>query len=142
MEILIRDEQGLYSDHELLRGFARFALEEEGSPATTELSIALVGGEEMAGLNEKYLARQGSTDVLSFLMGEHAEEVFVLGDVVICPAEADRRGEQYGVDRGEEVLLALAHGILHLVGYDDQDEEANLEMDMRQRSLLEGWRNR
>jgi len=139
VEILIRDDQGLYDDHAGLRWLAGLTLEKEGSPVSTELSIALVSGEEMAELNEKYLEREGPTDVLSFYLGDQAGEAFVLGDVVVCPQEAVKRGGSYGVEPGEEVLLALVHGILHLMGYDDQDEEGNLEMDARQRALLKEW---
>ncbi len=96
----------------------------------------------MAELNEKYLRREGPTDVLSFYLGDQAEEAFVLGDVVVCPAEAGKRGGSYGVEAGEEVPLALVHGILHLMGYDDRDEEGNQEMDARQRALLKEWGER
>ena len=139
MEILIRGDQVYDLEHARLKELAQFILEQEGSPGDTELSIALVSGEEMAELNEKYLGRKGPTDVLSFFMGEQTEEAYILGDVIICPDEAMRRREQYEVEPGEEALLVMAHGILHLMGYDDEDEKANLEMDTRQRTLLKEW---
>lgn len=140
MEILILDEPGLRRDHETLVSLAGFVLESEGAPETTELSVALVGGEEMAGLNEKYLGRPGPTDVLSFYMGERSEDVFILGDVIVCPEEAAKRRESYGFGESDELLLVLTHGILHLMGYDDETEEDNRKMDERQRMLLATWK--
>jgi probable rRNA maturation factor len=142
VEILIRDDRGICPDPERLRSLAEYVLTKEGAPRETELSIALVNGEEMAELNEKYLARKGPTDVLSFLMQEQEEEAYILGDVIVCPDEAVNRREEYGVEPGDEVPLVLTHGILHLMGYDDEEEEANLEMDTRQRTLLKGWGER
>ena len=142
MEILILDERGICPDHAALRSLAEHVLAQEGAPPETELSIALVGGEEMAELNEKYLGREGPTDVLSFLMQEQEEEAYLLGDVIVCPDEVASRGDEYGVEPGSEVSLVLAHGILHLMGYDDEEEEAYLRMDKRQRELLQEWGER
>lgn len=142
MEILILDERGIWPEHEGLCSLAEHVLRQEGAPPGTELSIALVSGEEMAELNEKYLGRKGPTDVLSFLMQEQEEEAYLLGDVIICPDEVLRRGDEYGVEPGGEVPLVLTHGILHLMGYDDEEEEAHLKMDSRQRELLKEWGER
>ncbi len=74
----------------------------------------------------------GPTDVLSFPLDPRTSTrtgARVLGDVVICPAVAaveQARGPQ------RELRLLLVHGILHLLGYDHEDDGERAEMWARQ----------
>lgn len=105
------------------------------SHTNIEISILVTSEDEMASLNRTYRDEPMSTDVLSFPQLEDDEELtpesvsnsirnpageeipVLLGDVVLCPAEIRRRSAS-----GESFLHAfvrtLAHGILHLLGYD------------------------
>ena len=89
-----------------------------------ELGIAFVGLEEMQGLKREHLGIDEPTDVLSFPIdgrGEVPEGVpRALGDVVLCPEVV-----------GEEWQWPLAHGLLHLLGYDHGEE-----MEARERIHL------
>ena len=98
--------------------------------ADAELSIALVDDAAIAELNARYRDKPGPTDVLSFsqLEGDDAPgDGGLLGDVVISLDTARRqaRERRRGIDG--EVARLLVHGLLHLVGYDhEQDEEARV----------------
>ncbi len=140
MEVLINDEAGSPYPHGELEALSLFVLTAEGAPPGCELSVSLVSEDKMAELNGYYLEREGPTDVLSFPMGEEWDGSYILGDVIICPGEVERRKELYGVERGDESRLVLIHGILHLLGYGDEDEGENRRMDERQRELLSGWK--
>jgi probable rRNA maturation factor len=123
------NRQDLPADLEQLADLARRTLRAEGV-VDAELSISLVTEDEMAELHLRYLDEPGPTDVLSF---PQDQEPFpggsrILGDVVICPAVAARQS----VDLGSELRLLLVHGILHLLGYDHQDEEERRAMWDRQ----------
>ena len=126
--ILLDDRQDLPVDRDRLEDLARETLDAEGQ-THVELSVSLVDREEMADLHERYLGEPGPTDVLSFPQDDPParESIRMLGDVVICPAVA---AEQPGGE--SEVRLLLVHGILHLLGYDHQTEEARAEMWARQ----------
>jgi probable rRNA maturation factor len=89
-----------------------------------ELSLSFVTSEEMADLHATYMGEEGPTDVLSFRMDEEG----LLGDVVICPAEAARNNP----DVEAELRLLVAHGALHLLGYDHEEEEARRVMWAKQ----------
>jgi probable rRNA maturation factor len=89
-----------------------------------ELGIAFVGESEMRTLKRDYLGVDEVTDVLSFPIdgrGEVLEGVpRVLGDVVLCPQVV-----------GSEWRWPLAHGLLHLLGYEHGDE-----MEAREAAML------
>jgi len=94
-----------------------------------ELSVSFVGLDEMEDLHVRYLDEPGPTDVLSFPIDEEAGDgVRILGDVVICPSYAARNNP----DVGSEVRLLLVHGILHLLGYDHEDDVERADMWSRQ----------
>jgi probable rRNA maturation factor len=121
--VVLSDRQGLPADHEALADLARRTLDAEGA-GPVELSVSLVSAEEMADLHRRYLGDAEPTDVLSFTMDEDG----LLGDVVICPAVAERQRS----DLGAELRLLLVHGILHLLGYDHDAEDERRAMWERQ----------
>jgi probable rRNA maturation factor len=121
--VVLSDRQDLRTEHDSLTSLALRTLEGEGA-AGVELSVSLVTEDEMADLHQRYLGEPGSTDVLSFSMDEEG----LLGDVVICPAVAASQNP----DAEAEVRLLLVHGILHLLGYDHQEDEDRREMWRRQ----------
>jgi len=83
------------------------------------VNIILTDDESMADLNLKYRDRKGSTDVLSFPFDE---ENF-LGEIYISVDRARVQAAQWGVKFESELRRLLAHGLLHLLGYDHQRME-------------------
>lgn len=129
--VLISNRVGVFVDEARLVELARRTLKGEGLH-DVELSVSLVGEEEIAGLHERYTGEPDPTDVLSFPMGPGDVDetgTRVLGDVVIAPAVAARNNES---DPQAEIRLLLVHGILHLLGYDHERKEDRIEMWERQ----------
>jgi probable rRNA maturation factor len=121
--VVLSDRQDLPVDHQELTVLARDTLAAEGA-GPVELSVSFVATEEMADLNRRYLGDPDPTDVLSFTMDEDG----LLGDVVICPAMAAAQDR----DLAQELRLLLVHGILHLLGYDHDEDEERRAMWARQ----------
>jgi rRNA maturation RNase YbeY len=112
-------------DRALLEARARTLLRELGHQKS-ELSISLVGDDEMAELNGRFRADAAPTDVLSFslLEGEHAAfHGDLLGEVVIDVEVAARQASMIGHGLDAEMARLLIHGTLHLLGYDHQREK-------------------
>jgi len=122
---------------------AEFVLDREEAPVYAELSIAIVDLAEMTELNEKWRGKQGPTDVLSFecddLCAAEPEEPVTLGDVVIAPEVAEVQAEEYGHTVEQELNLLLVHGVLHLLGYDHEEDSDATAMQARERALLVAW---
>ena len=86
-----------------------------------ELSILLTGDAQIAVLNRVYRKKNRPTDVLAFAQreGEHADRSgSLLGDVVLSVETARRQAHARGVPLASELTMLLAHGLLHLVGWD------------------------
>ena len=118
---------------EELRTLARDTLRGEGVDRA-ELSLSFVGLEEIAELHERFMDEPGPTDVLSFPLDDVDEAkgpdgVRLLGDVVVAPAEAERNHPD---DPDRELRLLVVHGILHLLGYDHEEDGARTRMWERQ----------
>jgi probable rRNA maturation factor len=129
--ILVSNRQDLAVDADELAALARAVLVAEDASGA-ELSVSFVTDEEIAELHHRFMGEDGPTDVLSFPLDEDPDEdgSRMLGDVVIAPAYAAREGRQ-----GErELRLLLVHGILHLLGYDHEEEKERAEMWARQES--------
>ncbi len=129
--VLISDRQDRPIDTEPLVELAQRCLAGEGV-AASELSVSFVGAGEMSELHEQYMDESGPTDVLSFPQDEdvRAEDGRrVLGDVVIAPAVAAENNPEAP---DAEMRLLLAHGILHLLGYDHEADDERAEMWARQ----------
>jgi probable rRNA maturation factor len=104
-----------------------------------ELSVALVDDVQIHELNRRFRQVDRPTDVLSFPAGEApvAEgEPALLGDVVISLETAWRQAVEYGHTPEREVGYLVAHGVLHLVGFDHEDEtERALMRELEEEAL-------
>jgi probable rRNA maturation factor len=89
-----------------------------------ELSVALVDDDTIHELNRSYRQIDRPTDVLAFAMEEGEQlpggddEHRVLGDVIISIPTARRQAKHHKRALLAELTMLLAHGLLHLLGYD------------------------
>lgn len=131
--VLTSDRQDRPVDAEALADLARETLRREGL-ARTELSLSFVGEAEIADLHERFMDEPGPTDVLSFPLDDPEEAegrdgTRLLGDVVVAPAVAARNNPD---DPEGELRLLVVHGILHLLGYDHEEDGSRTRMWERQ----------
>jgi probable rRNA maturation factor len=125
---------------------ASFTLDRMKIHPGAELAIMFVDEPAMEALHIQWMDEPGPTDVLSFPMDElrpgtehEPTPAGLLGDVVICPAVAERQADTAGHETMNEILLLTAHGILHLLGFDHSEPEEEKEMFGIQKSILEAF---
>ena len=117
-----------------LRTIGQKVLEGEGVKEAA-ISIAVVDDATMHALNKRFLDHDEPTDVLTFpLSGPKAKKLE--GEVVIGADVARREATERGHSVDDELALYVIHGLLHLCGYDDHDEEDTREMRSRERHWL------
>ena len=125
-----------------------------------EISLAIVGDGRIRKLNKMYRGKNRVTDVLSFgdksvmlylnkafprmKKGEDAEFIEVpdgikrLGEIVICYPRAKKQAKRLNHSLEKELTVLLVHGILHLLGYDhEQDEDAEKMKTMEEKILCQ-----
>jgi probable rRNA maturation factor len=117
-----------------------------------ELSIALVDDATMRALNSRYRRKDRPTDVLSFPMhelsartrrrGMSAQEIGAawphtgpLGDVILSMDTVRRQAGEHRCTLLSELTMLLAHGLLHLLGYDHRTDAEEAEMLALTRAL-------
>ena len=136
------------------------ALVSQGVRGGCELSLFFVDRQSIAELNAEHMGKVGPTDVLSFPMD--GAEVLVetqgpgaltrgparphpdpddaptmLGDVLVCPAVAREQFPAHAGTYEDEIALLVVHGVLHVLGFDHDTDEATADMRARERAILE-----
>ncbi|OIO81614.1 MAG: rRNA maturation RNase YbeY [Candidatus Omnitrophica bacterium CG12_big_fil_rev_8_21_14_0_65_43_15] len=135
---IINSQKKINVDTDTLRHCAAVTLEFLREKADM-LSVYVVDDLEIRNLNYKYRYIDKPTDVLAFSMREGRQlkgGEGILGDVVISAETAAKQARRYKKDIKEEMCLYLAHGILHLVGYNDATSKQRKKMDKAQRLIL------
>lgn len=132
MPVFLADEQDIAVDAEDLVALAHLVLDARRVPSDMEVALLLIDEPTIAQLNQQHLGHDGPTDVLAFPIDEPGESPpagpAILGDVVVCPAVAQRQARERGVTEHSELQLLTVHGILHLLGMDhaEPDEERTM----------------
>ena len=119
-------------DRRLLRRAAKEALLAAGCTRDGEISLLFTDNEGIQALNRAYRDKDQPTDVLSFALAEGEDAAFslppagplMLGDIVISYEKAAAQAEAYGHSVQRETVFLFVHGMLHLLGYDHEQGEA------------------
>jgi probable rRNA maturation factor len=106
---------------------------------STELSIRIVDNEEGRALNEQFRGSTGATNVLSFpFENESPEPLPLIGDIVICAPVVRKEASDQNKTLNAHWAHMIIHGVLHLLGYDHQNEtDANL-MESLETEIMQG----
>jgi probable rRNA maturation factor len=122
---------------------ARHVLDAEAVAPEVDVEVVLADSDTLRDLNRLYRGKDEPTDVLSF--ASHEGEAFVdspdetpgLGEIVICLPIAEAQATAAGRGVAGEVSHLLVHGLLHVLGYDHEDSEAESKrMRTREDELL------
>lgn len=103
-------------------------------------AVCLVSDAKMARMNRRFRGKRGPTDVLSFPVngggarglrgvaggGKGAAGAF-LGDIAIAPETARRNARRLGRTLAEELRILILHGALHLLGYDHETDDGQMQ---------------
>lgn len=101
-----------------------------------QLGIVLVGGKEMACVNETFLRHKGSTDVITFDHGDQTTPGHLHGELFICVNDAIAQAKEFKTTWQSEVVRYVVHGVLHLEGYDDLKPTARRKMKRVENQLV------
>jgi probable rRNA maturation factor len=103
--------------------------------AVADLCVHLVTPTRMASLNEHFLGHHGPTDVITFDWSE-GEPGWLYGEIFICPKVAVDQARQFACPWQVELMRYVIHGVLHLLGHDDQAPAARRRMKAAENRAL------
>ena len=118
---------------------ARAVLLAESVAEPCELSVLLTDDEGIHALNRAFRGVDRPTDVLSFPMGGNDPRTgrLLLGDMALNTARAAAQGREYGHGTDHEISYLTVHSVLHLLGYDHEDEgEQKRAMRAREKLIM------
>lgn len=162
MSILIENENGYTFDfdaYEITKLVVDAVLFEEKCPYESTVDVTLVNDEEIKRMNFEFRNLNRATDVLSFplveftkpakydiISGDDASNFdpdsgeLMLGDIVISVQTMIRQAHEYGHSVKREFAFLITHSMLHLLGYDHEDENDATNMEKKQKDILEQLR--
>lgn len=113
-------------DAEVLEEAVRHTVAREGGEVV-EISLALLGDDDIRELNHRFLGHDRPTDVIAFTLGEGAERV---GDVYLGVDQARRQAEELGIPVDQELVRLAVHGTLHVLGHEHPEGEDRYDSPM------------
>lgn len=160
VEVFVSNEQ---SDIELdltrWQQLATAVLQAEGVRGQSEMALLFVSRASIEEMNRVHMGNEYPTDVLAFPIDmadnsrsagptarssspvvartDVSELPLLVGDVVVCPAVANEQAHSHAGTLDDELALLVTHGVLHVLGYDHDNEENASRMRDREKLLLE-----
>lgn len=95
----------------------------------SELSYVFCSDERLLQINQEYLNHDYFTDVITF---DLSEDETIEGEIYISLDRVAEHAHQFALRFEEELCRVMAHGLLHLIGYDDKSQELKTEMTQRE----------
>ena len=120
-----RPQELIPLEYQRLKECARTVLAGEGVKEA-KIVLAFVDDATIAGLNKRFLEHEGPTDVITFQHGE----------IFISVETARTHARRFGTSFDSELRLYIAHGLLHLHGFDDRDVVEAARMKRTQEKLV------
>ncbi|MGK0185158.1 MAG: putative rRNA maturation factor [Verrucomicrobiales bacterium] len=123
-----------FAERAIVRTLPLPAATKDGVPSplqqVTEVEISLVSDEKIADVHVQFMDIEGATDVITFHHGE----------IIVSVDTGRSRAEEFKISEVKELALYIAHGLLHLHGYEDHTPEKAETMQLLQEQVLfECW---
>jgi len=101
--------------------------------AIGELSFIFCGDEYLHEMNRTYLNHDALTDIITF---DYSMGKAISGDVFIAIERVSDNAKGFDVEEEEELQRVMAHGVLHLLGYNDKTREEALVMRAKENEKM------
>jgi probable rRNA maturation factor len=108
-----------YKKFSLLKKWLRRVIENENF-RTGDISIVFTSDEYLLSINRQYLEHDYYTDVITF---DYSSDRIISGDILISIDRVKENAEIFNVEFKEELDRVILHGILHLLGYNDANDQ-------------------
>lgn len=100
------------------------------------VEVVYVDESEIVRINREFLNRDYVTDIISFRYDEDKANQEIEGTLYCCAPRIKEQASEFGESEKQEFLRVLTHGLIHLLGYDDQTPEEKTEMTRLENKYL------
>ena len=114
----------------------RHGLAKEGQAGEWSFAFRFVDDAEIGRLHDAFMGDPSPTDIITFPFDPDDGEMG--GDIVISVDTAARNAEEHGWPLSQELTFLVLHGLLHVLGWDDTNDDDRTAMLTRQRELMPG----
>jgi len=120
----------------------RYVLDGEGATGAWTVAVVLTDDDRLRALHRDFMGIDGETDVMTFPAEDAAGPSGGRfgGDVIVSVERAAAQGPAFGQTAADEVRFLVIHGLLHLLGWDDDADDERGRMLRRQADLLTAFR--
>lgn len=122
------------ADQDRLLAWIERAVVQEGG-AIEHINFIFCSDEHLHGINLQYLQHDDYTDVITFPYHEEEDQP-IEGDIFISIERIRDNARQFEVSEAEELHRVMIHGVLHLLGYTDEDEQEQALMRGKEDAYL------
>ena len=146
INVLIEEEFKKYLETSWLQSLAEQVLTLQDVGPEAELGLVITSQERVRKLNRSYRGKDAPTDVLAFPTLPTAAESspFILppdgqlhlGEVIISYPQAVIQAREQGHSIKKEIATLITHGVLHLLGFEDEEPELKKQMQAREQEIL------
>lgn len=112
---------------------------------TDEISIQFVSEKRISQLHALFFQDPSSTDCITFPIDSipyQSNRYHLLGEIFICPKIAKQYAEKHHINPFEELCRYVVHGILHLIGFEDEKPNLRMQMKRKENACLKHLRRR
>ena len=102
-----------------------------------ELSLRIVNAAEARNLNSAFRSKEYATNVLTFVYHEPKSKI-LMGDIVLCAQVVAREAKEQGKRLADHYAHLTVHGVLHLSGFDHENDKDAKVMEAREIKILRG----
>ena len=119
---ILNEQEEIVVEEDRIRNVCERILADAGI-VSGRIGIVIADNETIHNLNRDFLQHDYATDVISFQVESDPDSGHLEGEVIASAEMAKDRAPEFHWSAGEELILYVIHGLLHLVGFDDQTAE-------------------
>jgi len=102
-----------------------------------EISVVIVGNDEMSKLNKQFLNKTSATDCLSFDLSDRGDGSATVFEIIVNAEKAITEAKNRKIQPFSELVLYIVHGLLHNLGFDDLEKEDAKTMHETEDDILQ-----
>ena len=121
--------EGTLKHESVLDSWLHEVVQGEDMSSVESLSYVFCSDSKLCEINLKYLKTNSLTDVIAFDLSNNGD---IQGEIYISLERVAENAGAFGYTYQEELHRVMVHGLLHLLGYSDKDEEMKLQMTSKE----------